>query len=56
MLPLGGIVRTASKGIHQLDRGFYGAGLPHPGVEAMVEQSNKLSMHFSCRMALVNKL
>jgi hypothetical protein len=31
MLPLGGIVWTASKGIRQLDRGFYGAGLPHPG-------------------------
>jgi len=56
MLPLGGIVRTASKGIHQLDRGFYGAGLPHPGVEAMVEQSNKLLMHYGCSMALGNEL
>jgi hypothetical protein len=39
MLPLGGIIWTASKGIQQLDRGFYSAGLPHPGIEAMVEQS-----------------
>ncbi len=35
MLPLGGIVWTASKGIQQLDRGVYSAGLPDPGVEAI---------------------
>jgi hypothetical protein len=48
MLPLGGIVWMALKGIQQLDRGFYGAGLPHPGVEAIVEQLNKLLMHYGC--------
>jgi hypothetical protein len=56
MLPLGGIVRTASKGIRQLDRGFYGAGLPHPGVEAIVEQSNKLLTHYGCHTVLGTKL
>ena len=56
MLPLGGIVRTASKGIQQLDRGFYGAGLPHPGVEAIVEQWNKLLMHSGCPTALGTEL
>jgi hypothetical protein len=56
MLLLGGIVRTASKGIQQLDRGFYGTGLPHPGVEAIVEQSNKLLTHYGCRTALGTKL
>jgi hypothetical protein len=56
MLPLGGIVRMASKGIRQLDRGLYGTGLPHPGVEAIVEQSNKLLTHYSCRTALGTKL
>ena len=56
MLPLGGIVRTAPKGIRQLDQGFYGAGLPHPGVEALVEQSNKLLMHYGCRTALGTEL
>jgi hypothetical protein len=34
MLPLGGIVRKANRSIQQLDHGFYGAGSPHPGVEA----------------------
>ncbi len=56
MLPLGGIVRTAFKGIQQLDRGFYGAGLPHPGVEAIVEQSNKLLKHYGCCTALGTKV
>jgi hypothetical protein len=53
MLPLGGIVQMALKGIRQLDWGFYGAGLPHPGVEAIVEQSNKL---LGCCTAVGTKL
>jgi hypothetical protein len=56
MLPLGGIVQMASKGIRQLDREFYGAGLPHPGVEAIVEQSNKLLTHYGCCTVLGTKL
>jgi len=56
MLPLGGIVSKANRGVRQLDRGFYGAGFPHPGVEATIEQSNKLLMHYGCRSALGTKL
>ncbi len=56
MLPLGGIVQTALKGIRQLDQGFYGASLPHPGVEVIVEQSNKLLMHYGCCTALGTEL
>jgi hypothetical protein len=56
MLPLGEIVWTALKGIQQLDQGFYGADLPHPGVEAIVEQSNKLLIHYGCRTAMGTKL
>ena len=52
MLPLGGIVSKANWGIWQLDRGFYGAGLPHPRVEATLEQANKLLMHYGCWTAL----
>ena len=44
MLPLGEIVSKDNQGIRQLDRGFYGAGFPHPGVEATLEQVNKLLM------------
>jgi len=52
MLPLGGIVSMANRGIRQLDRGFYGVGFPHPGVEATLEQANKLLMHYGCLTAL----
>jgi hypothetical protein len=56
MLPLGGIVSKANRGIRQLDRGFYGADFPHPGVEATVEQTNKLLMHYGCQTALGTQL
>jgi hypothetical protein len=52
MLPLGGIVGKANRGIRQLDRGFYGAGFPHPGVEATLKKANKLLMHYGFRTAL----
>jgi hypothetical protein len=56
MLPLGGIVSKANQCIRQLDRGFYGAGFSHPGVEATLEQANKLLMHYGCRTALGTEL
>ena len=56
MLPLGGIVHKANRGIQQLNHGFYGAGFPHPGIEATVEQSNKLLMHYGCHTALGTEL
>jgi hypothetical protein len=52
MLLLCEIVCKANRGIQKLDRGFYGAGFPHMGVEATVEQSNKLLMHYGCHTAL----
>jgi hypothetical protein len=56
MLPLGGIVSKANRGIRQLDRGFYGAGFPYPRVEATLEQAKKLLMHYGCRTALGTEL
>ncbi len=56
MLPLSGVVCKANRGIRQLDRGLYGAGFPHPGIKATVEQSNKLLMHNGCHTALGSKL
>ncbi len=56
MLPLGGLVHKANCGIRQLDQGLYGVGFPHPGVEAIVEQSNKLLMHYGCHTALGTEL
>ena len=48
-MPLGGIIRSAPKAIRQADKGFYGAGCPHLGVESLVEQLNKLLIHYGCR-------
>jgi hypothetical protein len=52
----GGDCSDGLKRIQQLDRGFYSAGLPHPGVEAIVEQLNKPLMHYGCCTALGTKL
>ena len=46
--PLTGIASTAKVGIRTLSHGFYGAGLPHPGIEAAVAQLGKLQMHLGC--------
>jgi hypothetical protein len=56
MLSLGGAVRKANCSIQELDRGFYGAGFSHPGVEATVEQSNKFFTHYGCHTALGTEL
>ena len=52
----GRVCPNGPKRDQQLDWGFYGAGLPHPGLEAIVEQSNKLLMHYGCRTVLGTKL
>jgi hypothetical protein len=46
MLPFCGIQRSVQKELRQMDRGFYGIGLPHPGVECFVAQINKLLIHY----------
>jgi hypothetical protein len=56
MLPLWGIVSKANRGIRQSDCRIYGAGFPHPEVEAMVEQAKKLLMHYGCHTALGTEL
>ncbi len=33
------------------DTGFFGVGLPHLGVEALIAMLNKLLMHYGCQMA-----
>jgi hypothetical protein len=35
-----------------MDRGFYGVGLPHPGVECFVAQLNKLLTHYGSSSSL----
>jgi hypothetical protein len=51
ILPLGGVVRTATVGSRTIDAGFSGVGLPHVGVEATIAMANKLLMHYGCKTA-----
>jgi hypothetical protein len=48
----GGVRRSASTALCQLDRGFFGMGCPHPGVECLIAQLTKLLMHYGCRSGL----
>ncbi len=51
MLPLCGVVRSTPVGSRSVDAGFFGVGLPHLGVEALIAMSNKLLMHYGCDTA-----
>ncbi len=42
ILPLGGVVQTANTESQMIAPGFFGIGLPHLGVEALVAMSNRL--------------
>jgi hypothetical protein len=48
----GGVRRSAPTGLRQLDRGFYGIGCPHPGVECLIGQITKLLVHYGCKSGL----
>ncbi len=51
ILPLGRIVRTTPVKGSTIDAGFFGIGLPHLGVEAVIAATNKLLMHYGCNTA-----
>ena len=51
VLPLCKVVRTAPVVSRTIDTGFFGVGLPHLGVEALVAILNKLLMHYECDTA-----
>jgi hypothetical protein len=40
ILPLGGVVRSAPVDSRTIDTGFYGVGLPHVGIEALLTMTN----------------
>jgi hypothetical protein len=52
MLSLGGVRRSIRKELRQMDRGFYGCGLPHPGIECFIAQISKLLTNFGCNTGL----
>ena len=54
--PQGGIRRSARRGIRQLGVGFYGVGCPHPTIECLIAQLNKLIMHYGNQSCLGLKM
>ena len=52
MMPLCGIRCLVRRELRQMDRGFYGVGLPHPGVECFMAQLNKLLTHYGSSSSL----
>jgi hypothetical protein len=48
LVPQGGVRGSAAVPLRQLDKGFYGIGCPHPGVECFLAQINKLLVHYGC--------
>ena len=53
---MGGIIRSAPRGVRQMSKGFYGAGCPHPGVECFVQQINKIQTHYGCKSSMGLKM
>jgi hypothetical protein len=51
ILPIAGVVRTTPVLSRTIDAGFYGIGLSHVGVEALIAVTNKLLMHYGCKTA-----
>jgi hypothetical protein len=48
----GGVCCSAPAALRQLEKGFFGIGCPHPGVECLVAQLTKLLVHYGCRSGL----
>jgi hypothetical protein len=42
LLSICGIRRSVNRELRQINHGFYGCGFPHPGVECIIAQLNKL--------------
>ena len=52
LLPICGIRQSLRRELRQLERGFYGVGLPHPGVECFIGQLDKLLTHYGSSSGL----
>ncbi len=46
MLLIGGVRKLVHKELQQMDSGFYGVGFPHPRVECLVGQANKILSYY----------
>ncbi len=46
MLSIGGVRKPVQKELWQMGSGFYGVGFPHPEVECLIGQVNKILAHY----------
>ena len=49
-------MRLVQSEVRQLAVDFYGAGCPHPGVEATVTQAKRMIMHYGIHSSLGHKM
>ena len=56
MLLMSGMQRLVHRELRQMDQGFYGCGLPHPGIECFIAQFSKLLTNYGCDLGLGNHL
>ncbi len=54
MLPIGGVQKLGRKELWQMDGGCNGVGLPHPRIECLIRQINKLLTHHGSPTGLGN--
>jgi hypothetical protein len=52
ILPIGGIICTTNVRSRTIGAGFFGTGLSHLGVKALIAMSYKLLMHYSYQIAI----
>jgi hypothetical protein len=52
LLLVSGIRGSVKRELRQMDRGFYGCGFPHPGVECFIGQLTKLLTNYGCNLWL----
>ncbi len=48
MLLMSGVRWSVNCELCQIDQGFYGCGLPHPGIECFIAQLSKLPTNYGC--------
>ncbi len=52
LVPRGGVRGSTAIPLCQLNRGFCGIGCPHPGLECLIAQLNKLLVHYGCQSGI----
>jgi hypothetical protein len=52
VLSVGRVRQSIKRELKQMDRGFYGVGFSHPGIECFIAQIGKLLTHYGCKSGI----